>query len=123
MLISFKKLLGSFKNAVKGISIALGENTFRIMILITIPTVFFTLYLPLEALQRTVIFLLVGVVLAVELINSQIERVLDLLEPDYNLKVKRIKDISAGAVLIISVISFIIGVTIFLPILIQVVKG
>jgi diacylglycerol kinase len=49
------------------------------------------------------------------MINSAIEKLCNLVHPTYHPAVKVIKDISAGAVLWISVMSSIIGIIIFLP--------
>ncbi len=73
---------------------------------------------PLEVWERVIIIFLIGTVFSMELINSQVERTLDIVQPDYDVRVKNIKDISAGAVLIASITSLIIGIIIFLPYLI-----
>lgn len=57
----------------------------------------------------------IATVLSFEMINSAIEKLCNLVHPKYHPAVKVIKDISAGAVLWMSVISSIIGVIIFLP--------
>jgi diacylglycerol kinase len=56
---------------------------------------------------KQTIFLTVAVVLA-ELINTAIEYLCDLVEPNKNMKIKKIKDILAGVVLIVAVMSIII---------------
>jgi diacylglycerol kinase (ATP) len=54
-------------------------------------------------------------VLSLEGINTSIERLCDEIEPNLNSKIRIIKDVSAGAVLISSIISAIIGMVIFFP--------
>jgi diacylglycerol kinase len=49
-------------------------------------------------------FVLMGIVLSLELLNSAIETLCDLVHPEYSLQVKHIKDISAGSVLVISLV-------------------
>lgn len=46
------------------------------------------------------------------MMNSAIEGIVDLISPEYNEKAGRIKDMAAGAVLIVSIISLIIGILI-----------
>jgi diacylglycerol kinase (ATP) len=52
-------------------------------------------------------------VLALEIINTAIESFVDLVEPNYNPVAGKIKDLGAGAVLIFSIISALIGIMIF----------
>jgi diacylglycerol kinase (ATP) len=51
-----------------------------------------------------------GMVLALELINSAVETVIDLLHPGVHPAVKAAKDMLAGAVLVMSVAALIVGV-------------
>ena len=54
-------------------------------------------------------------VLALELVNTAIERTVDLVTKDYHDLAKAAKDVAAGAVLIMSMFSVIIGLIIFIP--------
>jgi diacylglycerol kinase len=54
-----------------------------------------------------------GLVMGFEALNTSIEKLCDFVEPNKNEKIKLIKDISAAAVLIVSIFSGIIGVIIF----------
>ena len=47
--------------------------------------------------------------------NTAIENFVDFVEPKYNEKVGKVKDIAAGAVLINALFSIIVGLIIFLP--------
>ncbi|MEO5908506.1 MAG: diacylglycerol kinase family protein, partial [Ginsengibacter sp.] len=58
-------------------------------------------------------------VLSFEIINSAIEKLCDLVCPDFNLTIKKVKDMSASAVLLSAILSFIIGCIIFLPKIIE----
>ncbi|MEO6849297.1 MAG: diacylglycerol kinase family protein, partial [Mucilaginibacter sp.] len=59
--------------------------------------------------------LCIGMVLLTELINTGIELLVDLVSPDFNEKAGLVKDISAGAVLITAITALAIGLIIFLP--------
>ena len=72
-------------------------------------------YFPLPSLERAVLILTIILVLSLELINSQIERILDFLQPDHDPKIERIKDLSAAAVLVASLGSIAIALLILLP--------
>lgn len=54
-------------------------------------------------------------VLSLEMINSAIEKLCNLVHPTYHPAVKTIKDISAAAVLWIAVFSTIVAAIIFIP--------
>ncbi len=57
----------------------------------------------------------IGLVMGVEALNTAIEKVCDYMQPDIDPKIGWIKDISAGAVMIVSVIASIIGLIIYIP--------
>ena len=57
----------------------------------------------------------IAAVLSLEMLNSALEKICNLVNPEYHPTIKSIKDISAGAVLWFAVISAIIGLIIFLP--------
>ena len=69
-----------------------------------------------------IVILLIGLVLVCELINTAIEKAVDLYTKKYNEAAKVIKDTSAGAVLTISITSAIIGIIIFIPKVIELIK-
>jgi len=62
-----------------------------------------------------VIILCIGVVIAAELFNTAIERLVDLVSPERHPIAGQVKDIAAGAVLVCAVAAAIIGIIIFLP--------
>lgn len=62
-----------------------------------------------------IILVCFAVVLSFEIINSAIEKLCDLVCPDFNLTIKKVKDMSASAVLLSAIITFVIGCIIFLP--------
>jgi diacylglycerol kinase len=110
-----KKTILSFRHALRGLRVAAKESSFKIMIGFALFAVWLTFRLPLDRWEQIVIYFLIGSVLSTEIINSQIERVLDLIQPNYDLRVKNIKDLSAGAVLVISITALLIGILIFIP--------
>lgn len=57
----------------------------------------------------------IGLVLGIEGLNTAIERLSDFVHPDFNDKIGFIKDISAGAVMLVSIAASIIGLIIYLP--------
>ncbi len=110
----FKKLGKSFLTAFAGLKIAfLEEQSFRIQAAIGFLVLVLMFCFPLNALEKTILVLAIGFVLALEILNSQIERILDFLEPNFNHHVKRIKDLAAAAVLVASLSALLAGLFIF----------
>jgi len=66
-------------------------------------------------MEWIVVLLCICAVLGLEMINSALEHLCNLVQRDYHPLVKKIKDVSAGAVLIASIISVVIGFIIFIP--------
>ncbi len=56
-----------------------------------------------------IIVLMIALVLFAELVNTALEVMCDFIQPDYSEQIKQIKDIAAGAVLILSLCSLIIA--------------
>lgn len=111
-----KNFLQRVNIAFHGITTAFKEErNFRIQIVLACAVIFFMVLLELDAIEKSILILTIFIVLALELINSQIEKFLDLIQPELHVKVKRIKDFSAGAVLISVVGAVVIGMLIFLP--------
>lgn len=60
-----------------------------------------------------VIGVLITLVVVAELFNTALEYIMDILKEDFQIRVKYVKDISAGAVLFCSMTAFFIGIMIF----------
>ena len=71
--------------------------------------------LKLNNIEWCILILTIGSVLFAEMINTAVENVLDVYSEEYDEKIKIVKDISSGAVLMVSIISVIIGGLLFLP--------
>ena len=120
-MFNLKELKISFQVAFKGIRIAIKEEqTFTIQLFIGALILILMYWLPLNNIERAILILAIILVLSLELINSQIERTLDVLYPDFHPKVGHIKDMAAGAVLIVSIGSIFIGILILLPAILEV---
>ena len=111
-----QKLSESLKIALFGLQSAFREErNFRIQVLIAAFVFMLMLVTGLSRVEMSIIILTMMLVLSFELINSQIEKFLDVLHPDHHPRVKVIKDFSAGAVLLSALGSVLIGLLIFLP--------
>lgn len=111
-----KRLFNSFKDAGRGLKYAfLHEQNFRIQIFLALIVVILTLIFPLKAWEIILLILLTITVLTVELLNTALEYFADLLKPRLHHYVSIVKDIMAGAVLISSLGALAIGLIVFLP--------
>lgn len=69
----------------------------------------------ISKIEWIILTILFSIVISGELFNTAIETVVDIASPEKNDKAKLAKDISAGAVLVLTIGSLIIGIIIFLP--------
>jgi len=65
--------------------------------------------------QWLLVLFCIGLVISLEMINSAIEVFCDMVTTDFHPKIKIIKDVAAGAVLVASIASLVIGLIIFIP--------
>jgi len=114
------KFVKSFRHALDGIRhAAKTERNFRIELVSTFIALALSFLLPLSGTELAIVFLMIGVILSLELLNTAFEHLMDMLSPQFHAKVKIIKDLAAGAVLLGSVSAAIVGVLVFLPHLIE----
>ncbi|MBU3964571.1 diacylglycerol kinase [Patescibacteria group bacterium] len=124
MIINPKKLLKSFRVAFIGLRIGIKEeNTVRIGVIIALIVVFFMLYFPLALQERAIITLCVFLVLSIELMNTQVERVTNLIDKNHNDEIRKIKDLAAGAVLMAIIGAGTVGAYIFLPYIVRAISS
>lgn len=114
------RVIKSFACAFAGLKdCVLHEKNFRIQYVVALMVIIAGLFFSLSETEWMIIFLCFAVVLGLEMINSAIEKLCDLVCPEFNLTIKKVKDMSASAVLLAAIISFIIGCLIFLPKIVQ----
>ncbi len=108
------KIIKSFKYALKGIVYAVrNERNMRVHSVVSLCVFVFSLFFNLNKEKYMIIFLTIGFVMAMEVINSSLESVVDFCARDYNSSAKISKDMAAGAVLISAIIAVIEGIYIF----------
>ncbi|PQB04136.1 diacylglycerol kinase [Aureitalea marina] len=72
-------------------------------------------YFELTKTEWILQLLTIGLVMAIEGLNSAVEKMADFVHPDHHPKIGIIKDIAAGAVFIAALIAVIVGLLIYLP--------
>lgn len=102
--------------AIRGIKHAWkNEPNFRWEVFFAVLVIFFSLLFPLRPIEQLLSWLLVLWVITLEIINTVMERILDIIKPKKHPYIGAIKDLMAGAVLVSAAGSAVIGAIIFFP--------
>ncbi|MEH7236063.1 diacylglycerol kinase family protein [Bacillus sp. JJ1562] len=110
------RLIKSFSYALQGLREAFfSERNLQIHFLFSLIVVICGFFFQITNVEWMVILLLIGGMFSIELMNTAVEKVVDLVTSEFHPLAKKAKDISAGAVLIYAIISVIVGLIIFLP--------
>lgn len=110
-----KKQIKSFGYAFEGIGSAIKSEAHLRFHLVAAFYVFVFAFLgEFTAVEWAVLSVTVFLVISAELINTAIEELCDLYSTEQNMKIKRIKDISAGAVLALAAGACVVAVILFL---------
>ena len=81
------------------------------------------MYFRIPRSHLLILFVMIAAVLSLEIINSIFERIIDGFKPRIHPIVRDVKDAMAGAVLIVSLISILVGVVIFWPYVAELVRA
>lgn len=115
-----KKFIYSVQFALHGVKQFFSrERNGKIQIAFGAAAIILGITVSISSFQWLIVLLCIGLVISLEMINSAIERYCDLVTTDYHPGIKIIKDVAAGAVLVASITSLIIGLIIFIPALVQ----
>jgi diacylglycerol kinase (ATP) len=107
----------NFRYAASGIAYAWrNERNFRVEVVLAVIAVIAALALGIDLIP---ILLCCAMVLSLELINTALEALVDLVSPTYHPLAKIAKDVAAGAVLVSSIVSLLIGAWLFIPALLR----
>lgn len=112
----FSKRVQSFGYAFSGIGAFLkSEPHARIHAVATVLVIAAGIYCNLPILQWILLAIVTGLVWITEMLNTVIEKVMDHVAPQYHERVKWIKDVAAGAVLVAALVALITGGLVFVP--------
>jgi undecaprenol kinase len=95
------------------------EAHLRLHLFVALAVVAAGLYLHISYTDWCIVLTCIFMVMIIEIINSAMERLCDLIMPDIHPTVKYIKDIAAGAVLLTCIFATLAGVIVFYPYLAQ----
>jgi len=106
----------SVRNAFRGAVFAVrSERNVRIDVSVGLLVVSAGLFVGLTSIEWVAVALCIGLVISLEVLNSAVERVVDIVTPDFCEPARIAKDVSAGAVLFAAIISAVVGFIIFVP--------
>ncbi|TCD10550.1 diacylglycerol kinase family protein [Pedobacter frigidisoli] len=106
----------SFKYAFNGLRLFFAnDHNGRVHLFAAIAAIALSFYLKLSNLEWIAILSVIAAVMVAEIINSAIEKLADVIYPDYHPKIKVVKDLAAAAVLIAAFLAIAVGAIVFIP--------
>ncbi|WP_415327770.1 diacylglycerol kinase family protein [Chryseobacterium sp. MMS23-Vi53] len=104
----------SFFNAFRGVFMMMkSERNFQLELLAFFINLFLIFYLKLSSIDTILILIVSFGVLSAEIFNTAIEKICDIIEPEFDKRIGFIKDIAAGAVILMAVLSVIVGILVY----------
>ena len=113
---SLRARMASFRNAWKGLSVFVRqEHNAWIHLSMTVLVILAGVLFRISTSEWIAVVFAIGLVISAEAINSAIERLADVVQPNRDERIRDVKDICAGAVLVCAMTAFVIGLIVFLP--------
>jgi diacylglycerol kinase (ATP) len=109
------RAVATFRYAFRGIGFMFAELNVRVLAAATLLTVGAGVYFSIAALEWCAVILAIALVWAAEGLNTALERLTDLVSPQFHPLAGKAKDIAAGAVLLASIGALCVGLVVFLP--------
>ncbi|MDQ1095525.1 MULTISPECIES: diacylglycerol kinase family protein [Chryseobacterium] len=104
----------SFLNAFRGIFLMVkSERNFKIELFAFVLNIVLIFYFHLSYFDTALILLVSFAVLAAEMFNTSIEKICDVVHPEFDKRIGFIKDVSAGAVLLMAIASVLVGIMVY----------
>lgn len=109
-----RSIIDSFNNAVNGIILTIkSERNMTVHYLIAIGVITLSLFFNFTRIEFLILLLATTFVVVMEMINTAIEKTVDMITEEYHPFARIIKDISAGAVLVSAINAVIVGYLLF----------
>lgn len=117
------KLFRSFGFALNGLKTCFASETnFKIHVFLGIIVLLLSAGFAISSVEWMIVIICMALVIAMEILNTAIEKLCNLVHKEFHPGIKTVKDMAAGAVLISAVASLIAGGIIFLPKIILYIK-
>lgn len=109
-----KNFFEALKNSISGLVYAISEQkNLKIQFFIAIIVIIFSIILQINKIEMLFVCISIFFVIFAEVVNTSIEKTVDLVTEEYNEKAKVAKDIAAGAVIIASLNAIVVGIVVF----------
>lgn len=109
-------LLTSIRQAIRGILLAFRtEAHMRLHVAALVLVAIVGFAVRLAVWQAVALIIVTAFVCVVELVNTSIERFMDMVKPQFHEAARDVKDVAAGAVLVAAIASVLVGIIIFGP--------
>ncbi|MCR4440440.1 MAG: diacylglycerol kinase family protein [bacterium] len=106
----------SFRFAFRGLALLLREeHNARIHLAAAVGVIVAGFLFRISAGEWLAVTFAIGLVFALELLNSAVERLADLVSPQRSEAIAKVKDLSAGGVLVGAMTALVIGLCVFVP--------
>ena len=104
----------SFWNAITGaVWMLRSERNFQIEVLALIINLLLIVYLKVTELEAALILVVSFSVLSLEILNTCVEKICDIIQPNFDERIKIIKDMAAGSVFLMAMASVVVGALIY----------
>lgn len=115
-MISFARLKDSFGYAIDGVKYAYKvDQNFRIHLAAAAVIILLALYFSVSRIEFLILLIAIVLVLWAEMINTVVEKTVDLITTEHHQNAKIAKDVSSAMVLITAIGALVVGITIFYP--------
>lgn len=115
-MINFKKLFISFSYAIEGVKYALShDQNLRIHFYVAALVIVASIFFKVNAFEMGILGVVILLVICTEMINSAIEQMVNLIINEHRKEAQIAKDVAAGMVLIATLGSVIVGILVFVP--------
>lgn len=109
------RLSQGFRTAFSGLKTAFfSERNLQIHVFIGFIVIILAFIFHVSYIEKLVLLIVIGIVIALELVNTAIERTVDMMTGQKHPLAKLAKDTSAAAVLFFAIIAVMIGLAIFI---------
>ncbi len=111
-----RRTIESFNFALRGLWYVIRtQRHFHFHLFAAIVVVILGFAFEISVQQWLAVVIVIFLVFSAEAFNTAIEKLVDLVSPEYNRLAGLVKDIAAGAVLLTAIVAVIVGVIVFLP--------
>ena len=113
---SINKVLRSFRFAFRGVGVLFREeHNAWVHLFATILVIAAGFIFQISRIEWALVAFAIGLVFAAEILNSALERLCDIVQPEQDKRIGDIKDLCAAGVLLCALAAAAIGLLVFLP--------